>query len=172
MSNLDPVSMFWKMLTNAQEVNQLAFKVFLNTQKVQQSQNLIEQFMQECMSCIGDNTSASIKLFQSMSTVKTPEDFSKLQEKMMAEYSEKNIEHVKKLLTMYNNLLQESYRCAKENADDLTSKFTESTSELTKKFTENVNKFSEVNPFMGSGCSGKQQQQGNKRHTNATEENR
>lgn len=171
MSNLDPLSMFWKMCMNAQEVNQLAFKAFLNTQKVQQSQNLMEQFMQECMSCVGDNTATSIKLFQSLSNVKTPEDFNKLQEKMLAEYSEKNIDHVKKLLTLYNNLLQESYRYAKENTEDLTCKFTDSANELTKKFTENVSKFTEANPFVNTNtCS--VNKGNNKKHSNATEENR
>lgn len=167
MSNLDPLNMFWKMCMNAQEVNQMAMKAFVNTQKVQQSQNLMEQFVQECMACFGDNTAISIKLFQSLSAVKTPEDFSKLQEKVITEYSEKNIEHVKKLLTMYNNLLQENYRCAKENAEDLTGKFTDGANELTKKFTENVNKFAESNPFIPNTCSTKN----NKKH-NTTEESR
>ena len=35
-TGFDPVNMFWKMLLNAQEMNQLALKVFLNSQKIQQ----------------------------------------------------------------------------------------------------------------------------------------
>ena len=32
MSGFDPTNMFWKMLLNTQEMNQMALKVFLNTQ--------------------------------------------------------------------------------------------------------------------------------------------
>lgn len=138
-----------------QEVNQLALKAFVNTQKVQQSQYLMEQFLHECMACVGDNSAIAIKLFQSLSTIKTPEDFSKLQEKMLAEYTEKNIEHTKKILGMYNNLIQENYRFAKENAEDLTNKFTNTANELVKNCAENVNKFAEVNPFIQNTCSAK-----------------
>lgn len=163
----DPLNMFWKMCMNAQEVNQLAFKTFLNTQKIQQSQTLMEQFIQESMSCVADNIAAANKLFQCLSSVKNPEDFNKLQEKVFIEYNDKNIEHVKKLLTLYSNLLQENYLNAKANTDDLTSAFSDGVTELTKKFTDNVTKFAEVNPFANNSCSAKGH---NKKHTNSNEE--
>lgn len=165
VSNLDPLNMFWKTCMNMQEVNQLALKAFVNTQKVQQSQYLMEQFVQECMAYVGDNSAVAIKLFQSLSAIKTPEDFSKLQEKILAEYTEKNIEHIKKILGMYNNLIQENYRFAKENAEDLTNKFTNTANELVKNCTDNVNKFAEVNPFIQNTCSAKN----TKRHSEEKE---
>jgi len=77
-------------------VNQLALKVFLNTQKVQQSQQSVEQLLQECMVCIGDNTAIAMSMLQSLSKVKSPEEFIKIQEKLITESSEKNLEHAKK----------------------------------------------------------------------------
>ncbi len=140
MSNFDPfnVNTFWKMCMNAQEMNQLAFKACLNAQKIHSSQNLLEQFVKECMACVGDNTGVAIQLFQALSSLKKPEDLVELQERVFTEYSEKNIEHAKKLLSMYNDLLQDSYHTAKQNAEDLTGQFTHNSNELAKKFAENI----------------------------------
>ena len=170
---LDPVSMFWKMLLNAQELNQLTLKAFLNTQKVQQSQESLEQLLQEYMMYVGDNTSVALSMVQALSKVKNPEEFVKTQEKLLTEYSEKNLEHTKKFLNLYNNLWQEIYHCTKENTSDFTEKCTEAANDLTKKFTENVNKFAETAATLSGAacCKGSNSGGGgnNKRHQNVTE---
>ena len=172
MSGFDPVNMFWKMLLNAQEVNQLALKVFLNTQKVQQSQQSMEQLVQECMMCIGDNTTIAMSMLQSLSKAKNPEEFIKAQEKLITEASDKNLEHAKKFLNMCHNLGQDAYHYTKDNASDFAEKYTEAANDITKKITENVNKFAETASNLSSACCGGKNtggNPGNKKHQNVTE---
>ncbi len=154
MSGFDPVNMFWKMLLNAQEVNQLALKVLLNTQKVQQSQQSMEQLLQECMVCVGDNTSIAMSMLQSLSKVKSPEEFVKVQEKLITEASERNLDHAKKFLNIYHNICQEVYHCTKDSASDFTEKYTEAAKDITNKITENVNRFAETASTLSSACCG------------------
>ena len=172
MSGFDPVNMFWKMLLNAQEVNQLALKVFLNTQKVQQSQQSVEQLLQECMVCIGDNTAIAMSMLQSLSKVKSPEEFIKIQEKLITESSEKNLEHAKKFLNLYNGLWQEVYHHTKEHASDFAEKYSEAATGITKQIAENVSKFAETASTLGGACCGGKGgsgNPGNKKHQNVTE---
>ncbi len=175
-TGFDPVNMFWKMLLNAQEMNQLALKVFLNSQKIQQSQQSMEQLLQECMACVGDNTSMGLSMLQSLSKVKNPEEFVKIQERITTEYGEKNLDHAKKFMGIYHNLWQEVYNYAKENASDFGEKFTEAASTITNKITENVTKFAEnaANFAGSSSCCGTKGtggggNAGNKKHQNIVE---
>lgn len=123
------------MCVNAQELNQLAFKAFLNSQNNHPTENLLEQFIKACMACVTDNTNISIQCFQALSNVKNMEDLIKLQGNILIEYSEKNKEHFTKLLSMYNDLLQENYNNNKQHAEDLAEKFTNHSQEFVKKCT-------------------------------------
>ena len=121
-------------------MSQLAFKTFLNTHKVQYSQNLLEKLSKECMSFVSDNTSVATKLFQSLSQVKTPEDFSKLQEKTMAECGEKNIDHCKNIFSTWAELFQEGYKFMESNSKDLVNQISNATNNVSEKMQE-------MNPF-------------------------
>lgn len=169
VSHLDPLNMFWNMfwkpwMSYIPNVNDMSFKNFVNEPTVQQSQYLMEQLIQQCMSCVSDNTAILIKLFQSLPNVKTPEDFAKLQEIILAESTKKNMDHAQNLLKTYANLMQENYHCAKKQAEDLTTKFTKDTHDAMKKCGESVNKFNENNPFVQNSCSTKNSK---KQHPNS-----
>jgi gas vesicle protein len=148
--NLDPLNMFWKSFTNFQEMSQVAFKTFLNTQKVQYSQNLLEKLSKECMSFVSDNTSAAVNLFQSLSQVKNPEDLAKLQEKTLTEYGEKNIDHCKNIFSTWGELLQEGYKFMENNYKDVSSQLSDTANNVGKTIKDNMNKFQEMNPFAGT----------------------
>lgn len=171
-SSFDPINMFWKMVLNAQECNQLALKVLLNTQKMQQSQQSLEQLVQEFMACVGDNTALAMSMLQSFSKVKSPEELLKVQEKVLSEYGEKNLEHVKKFFKLQHNLWQEACQYSKENATDFTEKCSEAAFDLTKKITENVTKFAETASTVASSCCAGNKNTGgnNKKHHNEREE--
>jgi len=172
-SGFDPMNMFWKMLLNTQEMNQMALKVFLNTQKAQQSQQTFEQLLQECMLCVGDNTAISMSMLQALGKVKCPEEFVRTQEKLLSEYGEKNLEHTKKFLNIYHNLWQEAYHCTKDNTHDFTERCTEAAANITKNITDNVNKFAETaSNLTGTYCN-KNSGGGNstKKHQHSTENN-
>jgi gas vesicle protein len=150
VSNLDPLNMFWNSFTNFQEMSQVAFKTFLNTQKVQHSQNLLEKLSKECMSFVSDNTSAAVNLFQSLAQVKTPEDFSKLQEQTLANSGEKNIDHCKNIFSTWGELFQEGYKFMESNYKDVSSKLNDTANNVGKTMKENMNKFQDINPFAGT----------------------
>lgn len=176
MATFDPFNMnsFWKMCINAQEVNQLAFKAFLNAQKINSSQNLLEQFVKECMACVADNTTIANQLFQALSSVKKPEDLLLLQEKVFAEYSERNIEHTKKLLSMYNDLLQESYYAAKKHAESFAEDCVRTSQGLAKEVVDNINHAASFannyGNFAEQQYSNKQQNPFNKKTTQSSNE--
>lgn len=144
MSNFDPFNFnsfnsFWKMFLNAQELNQSLFETLVNTQKMQSSnQNLLEQFIKECMACVGDNTAIANQLFQALSSIKRPEDLLQLHVKVFAEYSEKNIEHTKKLLSMYKDLLQENYYATKKHAEGFVEDCARTSQGFAREVADNI----------------------------------
>lgn len=143
-TGFDPFNMYLKTLSSTQEMFQLATKMWSNTQKVQQSQQSIEQLWQEYMNCISDTVAMGMSIQQVVGKAKNPEDSMKAAEKVILEYGEKNLVHSKNFLNILHNVWQEAYNYTKDNTTDFTEKCTEAAADITKKITENVNKFAET----------------------------
>lgn len=123
MSYFDP-SIFWEGWKATQNFNQTMFN-FLDTiwkhQKTKNSASLMGEFIQEFVSYVSYNAAIANKLFSTLPRVHSHEDLTQLQEQIISEYSQKNVEIIKKIFSMLHQLMQDNYQYTKQQAADFAN---------------------------------------------------